>query len=354
VVAVIDTTEDVLVVENSVGDEVLDETVPLKYSITSYGADYPVDGLVKRISDGSIMVPEFQRGFVWSYNQASRFIESLLLGLPVPGIFLSKEYESQKLLVIDGQQRLRTLQFFYQGVFADSGREFRLRGLSSQYEGITYSALSDEDRRQLDDSIIHATIVRQDEPSDDNSSIFHIFERLNSGGLQLQSQEIRSAIFQGEFNDLLKELNHEAAWRELFGPLHRRMRDQELILRFFALYFNGDNYSKPMKEFLNQFMGTHRYLEFLDKQDLDGLFTRICRTILMGIGKEAFKPKRAVNAAVYDAVMVGIARRLERGDILDLGNLKRNYTLLIETSTSDEENVRRRIELATKAFESVD
>ena len=84
---------------------------------SSYGADYPVDGLVKRINAEDIYIPEFQRGYVWSLNQASRFIESLLLGLPVPGIFVAKDEETKKLLVIDGQQRLKSLQFFYNGMF---------------------------------------------------------------------------------------------------------------------------------------------------------------------------------------------------------------------------------------------
>lgn len=107
--------DEVQIVDNQgIGDEA---EVPIRYTITSYGADYPVDGLVKRLADESILVPKFQRGYVWSANQASRFVESLLLGLPVPGIFLSKEKESQKLLVIDGQQRLRTLQYFYEGSF---------------------------------------------------------------------------------------------------------------------------------------------------------------------------------------------------------------------------------------------
>src|SRR5437667_5267969 len=66
------------------------EEVPFKYSITSYGADFPVDGLVKRISNGAIFIPSFQRGYVWSLKDASRFIESLLLGLPIPSIFLCR------------------------------------------------------------------------------------------------------------------------------------------------------------------------------------------------------------------------------------------------------------------------
>jgi uncharacterized protein with ParB-like and HNH nuclease domain len=102
-------------IENTVEEE-SDEKIIFKYSITSYGADYTLDSLVKRIQDGSIYVPSFQRAYVWKIKDASRFIESLLLGLPVPGIFLSKE-QDKKLLVIDGLQRLRTLQYFYEGIF---------------------------------------------------------------------------------------------------------------------------------------------------------------------------------------------------------------------------------------------
>lgn len=98
------------VIDDRLGDA--DVVVPLKYSITSYGADYPIDGLVKRLQNDDITVPSFQRGYVWTMKQASRFVESLLLGLPVPGIFLSKEDETSKLLVIDGQQRLRVFNGF--------------------------------------------------------------------------------------------------------------------------------------------------------------------------------------------------------------------------------------------------
>jgi hypothetical protein len=157
-----------------------DEELEFVYSITSYGADYPVDGLVKRIDAGDIIVPEFQRQFIWPRPRIERFIESLLLGLPVPGIFLAREPESNRLLVIDGQQRLRTLSAFYKGILR--GREFKLsKGVQAQFVDRTYETLEEEDRRRLDDSIIHATVIRQDEPSDDQSSVYFIFERLNTG-----------------------------------------------------------------------------------------------------------------------------------------------------------------------------
>ena len=91
------------------GDEEMEEAT--RYSISSYGADMPVDAIIPRLKREEIFIPPFQRKFVWTHTQASRFIESLLLGLPVPGIFLFKDPDTRKLMVVDGQQRLRTLQF---------------------------------------------------------------------------------------------------------------------------------------------------------------------------------------------------------------------------------------------------
>lgn len=170
-----------------------DESLSLRYSITSYGADFDVEGLVRRISRQDIYVPPFQRRRVWNIKQASRFVESLLLGLPVPGIFLSKDGESRH-LVIDGQQRLRSLEDFYSGIFEPTGKKFALTGLKSPFSGLTYKDLAPEDKRRLDDSIIHATIIRQDYPDDGNSSIYFVFERLNTGGTQLQPEAKSNAV----------------------------------------------------------------------------------------------------------------------------------------------------------------
>ena len=183
-----------------------------RYGITAYGADYPVDALVSRLNTEDIIVPTydpdrstvdvegFQRHFVWTKPQSDRFVESLLLGLPVPGVFLVVQ-DDGRLLVLDGQQRLRTLQAFYGGFWGE--RQYRLEGVQEEFSGKTYKSLDPEDRRRLDNSIIHATIVRQDEPSNDQSSVYMIFERLNTGGTSLQPQEIRVALYRGEFVEFL-------------------------------------------------------------------------------------------------------------------------------------------------------
>lgn len=339
-----------------------DEVMPFRYSITSYGADYPVDGLVRRVQLGDIAIPSFQRGYVWSLKEASRFIESLLLGLPVPSIFLSREEDSGKLLVIDGQQRLLTLMYFYDGIWPVTKKQFSLKGVVPEFEGLAYKELSERARRQLADFSIHAIIVKQDQPSEDSSSIYLIFERLNTSGVSLTPQEIRTAIYHGTFSYLLNELNKLPAWRAIYGPPNRLMRDQELILRFLALYFAPDKYRRPMKGFLNSFMAEHRNAprEFL--LDSQGMFTDTIEFIFQVIGKRAFKLSRVLNAALFDSIMVGTARRLRRGTINDRDQYSLRYDRLIgnqkfrevsERATADEENVSARLIFATDAFADV-
>jgi Protein of unknown function DUF262 len=352
-------------------DEV-NEVIPTTYTITAYGADYPVDGLVKRLGQGDIVVPlfsmqaepgqstvGFQREFVWTRPQCDRFIESLLLGLPVPGIFLVKE-PSGKHLVLDGQQRLRTLQYFYEGLL--QGKEFALENVQEKWRGKTYKKLDADDRRRLDDSIIHATIVRQDEPSDDQSSIYLIFERLNSGGTFLQPQEIRVALYHGKLASLLSALNTNPSWRSLYGKKSARLKDLELILRFFALYYHAKSYRRPMKEFLNRYMASNVELQTAAESELRPLFESTAETIHKFIGDRAFRLKSAINAAIADSVMVGIARRLAAGPVNKPEDFKAAYEALLKNtdylkatgrSTADEEFVRLRLERSTEAFSKV-
>jgi hypothetical protein len=347
------------------------------FTITSYGADYPVDSLVKRIQRGDIYIPEFQRTYVWKLEQASRFIESLLRGLPVPGIFLAKEPITNRLMVIDGQQRLKTLQYFYEGrgSFADKDLKnipFRLRHVAALFEGKTYEDLSANDRRRLDDAIIPATIVRQEEPEEIDAlpaSLYYIFERLNTGGTQLESQEIRSAIYYGELNILLHQLNKYELWQRIFQgkrdavkpDTDKRLKDCELILRFLALYFDLSSYGGSMKDFLTGFMRKNRHLECYLKADLENTFFSTIDVVYEALGDSAFRPRRGFHSAVFDAVMVGIARRLRQERRPDSIALAEAYNCLIKDNDflrvsinapqiTSAKSVSDRLRLATEAF----
>ena len=351
---------DIALVEG-VDDETLNEkSGDISFSISSFGADYTVDMLVKRMTTKAFFIPEFQRSFVWSLRHASRFIESLLMGLPVPGIFLYREKKTNRHLVIDGQQRLKTLQYFYKGSFGE--KKFRLTGVQENWEGKTYEELETSDRLRMDDSIIHATIFTQERPRSRDQSIYYVFERINSGGIRLSPHEIRTCVNYGAFIGLLKDLNEYQSWRTIFGSPNKRLKDQELILRFLALYYDGDKYFRPMNEFLNRFSEENADISDKEAEEFSGLFIETIDVCLSAFGEKSFRVTRALNAAVFDAVMVGIAKRLEQGPIRDLKELNSAYKRLLSNksfiaayirSTADEECVRMRLDLAITTFEAV-
>lgn len=372
-----DDQEDAIGAAEVVRDDVLDvdpdkEVIATTYEITSYGADYPVDGLVKRLKRRDIVVPSFdplfdesdevrpfQRSFVWSRPQMDRFVESLLLGLPVPGIFLVRDRDN-KLLVLDGQQRLRTLHAFYSGFHDD--KRFRLKNVQQPFDGKGYDDLDDEDRRRLDDSIIHATVLRQEHPTGSQDAIYSIFERLNTGGSPLQPQEIRIALYYGPFLRAISTLNEDKNWRDLYGPYSTRFKDHELILRVLALYEDAESYARPVKTFLNHYLAANRDRSGEALEPLTGLFRDACATINTNIGRNAFRPVRPVNAAVLDSVLVGVMRRIAKGPITEGGGLRAAYdTLLADpsyssvttSSTAAEDSVEKRLALAAAAFSAV-
>jgi len=337
------------------------EHIQFRYEITSYGADYPVDSLVKRLKSKAIFVPPFQRRYVWDIYEASKFIESLILGLPVPGIFLSKESETNNLLIVDGQQRLLTLLYFYTNNF--KGTEFKLVSVQNDLEGKRYIDLSTSDQTRLDDAIIHSTVVKQDVPDDDNSSIYQIFERINSGGRPLSPQEIRACIYHGKYNQLLTKLTKNEGWRKIIqGDYNDRMKEEELILRFFSLYYNLDRYTKPMKDFLNKCMAENRNLNIISDSVLIETFTKVISFVSDTLGNKAFRYQRGIHSALFDSVAIGLAKRFEKGDIQNIPDFIKTYEDLIlnpdlikylNTGTSDEGAVLKRIEITTTAFSKV-
>lgn len=356
--------------DSRVDDEAEKDTtvVPTLYKITSFGADYDVEGLVRRLNREEIFVPHFQRDFVWTMPEASRLVESMLLGLPVPGIFLAREADTNKLLVIDGQQRLKSLQFFCNGYFAPdpasaTKRVFKLTKVQAQYEGKTYEGLSDADRRQLEGSIIHATIVKQDAPVQDDTSIYQIFERLNTGGRKLMPQEIRVASYHGELLDLIDKLNNQENWRKLYGKKSNRLKDEELILRFLAMRFRRAKYIRPMVDFVNKFASTFRHASADKREEFEKAFTDAIDFVYGALDAQAFRLGTRINAAIFDSVMTGVSERITAKGIPSIEAFKRAYQELLEdadfveacsTGTSNEGNVILRTLKAVTAFSQIE
>ena len=274
------------------------EAEPGSQQVTYSGQDFDVEGLVRRMAKHDILVPTFghdddrittagfQRSFVWTRPQMDRFIESLLLGYPIPGIFLVRQAD-RRYLVLDGQQRLRTLEYFYSGEFG--GREFALSNVTEQLKGLTYKSMPENQRRLLDNTFFQATVVDTDASRESLEVVYQIFERLNSGGTQLTPHEIRVALYAGPFIDFLEKLNQDANWRSIYGKRSPRLRDQELVLRILAFYSVGPTYRPPLKTFLNIFTSEHRYLQRLNYRDLETSFKRASSLIASAGGRRAVR-----------------------------------------------------------------
>lgn len=347
----------------SVESEQVDVEASLRsYEILTYPADYTLEVLVDKYRKGQITVPKFQRKYVWSQVQASKLIESFILGLPVPAIFLYSEPSTNNLLVVDGQQRLKTVAYFFEGYFEEEVRGarsiFRLTGLDdhSPYGGITYGELENANQpvlNKLNDSVLRAFVIKQLDPADD-TSIYHVFERLNTGGTLLLPQEIRNCIHQGPFNGLLIELNDQPAWRGIFGRAtsEKRQRDVELILRFLALLVGGANYEKPMKDFLNKFMKRHQHSDGAQLGEFARLFNGTVERVSESLGEKPFHIRAGLNAAVYDAVFVAVGSHL--AELLPPDFSERYRTLVsdpdflswVSSGTTDNDTVSSRLRRA--------
>lgn len=333
------------------------------------GQDFDVEGLVRRLKRGDIVIPSFgdtdedietagfQRGFVWRKPQMDRFIESLLLGYPIPGIFLVRQSDN-RMLVLDGQQRLRTLLYFYSGILND--RVFKLNDVSDDFKGVTYESLPEEARRNLDNTFIQATIVTAQPDADNMDAIYQIFERLNSGGTQLTAHEIRVALYAGEVIDYLEILNRDAAWRGLYGKKNARIRDQELIARIIALYLRSDEYSRPLKTFINSFLEENRPNVREETKNAGDLFLRTSEKLREVFGPESLRrASRQVNNAWTDALYFGVMRRLATSGDISREELEIGYTQLRESDefqqvstgpSADDYRVKKRLQLAEEAF----
>ena len=322
----------------------------ITYQINYYPVDFTLKGYLDKWQSKQLYVPSFQRNYVWDQVQASKLIESFLLGLPVPGVFLYKERMSNRMQIIDGQQRILSAIRFFKNEFED--KAFRLKGVQPKWEGKRYEDLEEAERFQLDDAVLRATVVQQIDPNDD-ASIYHIFERLNTGGMKLTPMEIRKCVYLSDFYHLLEELNALPEWREIIGQakIDKRLRDVEFILRILALAENVHEYEKPMKKFLNSYMSIKRKLSPEKLSEIRETFTEVCHYVLAHLGPKSFHLRGRLNYAVMDSTM-GIAFLAVQRNISDF---KKRYDALVEDkeyyetvtlNTSDEKFVKRRFELA--------
>lgn len=326
------------------------EVDKIVYSISYYPSDLTLKGYLDKWDAGTLIIPKFQRNFVWDLTRASKLIESFLLGLPVPGVFLYRERNTNKQLVIDGQQRILSAIYYFGGDF--QGKPFRLQNVQQRWTGKAFTDLTEADQLQLQDSVLRATIIQQLDPADD-SSVYHIFERLNTGGINLSPMEIRRCLYEGALLALLIELNGNDWWRLIIGQAKpdKRMRDAELLLRVLALHERQASYQKPMKTFLNDFMKEFRNPQPDWLANTRERFVGAVENVVQGLGPKPFHLHGRLNMAVMDSVLVAFLAPDAPSDDAAYNRyvaLTQDEAFLasVTRSTSDEKVVETRFERA--------
>ena len=334
-------------------------SAPADYKITTFPADFTLEVIHQKWREEEFQIPEFQRDFVWKQMQSSKLIESFLVGLPVPPVFVYRDMESERYFVIDGQQRLKSIVYYFEGYFGEeaqhSRKVFYLTGLSpdSRFAGSRFTDLREEDQRRLKNAVLRSFVVQQLEP-DDSTSMYHVFERLNTGGTLLTNQEIRDCVYDGSFAKILKQLNRNPSWRKILGKPKpdSRKRDIELMVRFFAMQ-NHSSYQKPMKDFLSKFMNKNRNASPDSLDSTAKIFTETCGVILNTLGPKPFHVRNGLNVAVTDAVMVAFSQHLHRipSDIKERYEALKNDEKFTDTTTqatTDVDTVHERFTRAEK------
>lgn len=368
------------------------ESTVKEYDITATPNDFNISTLFSLVDNGIIKMPPFQRNYVWDEKRASKLIESILLGLPIPQLFL---YENSKnsFYVIDGQQRLLSIYFFVKQKFpTNEGRvvlrqyltgdtkidndilsdkkyfkDFSLKlpasvdGEKNRFDKLSYETLGENKNTFEILRTIRSVVIKQNAPKDD-SSIYEIFNRLNTGGQNLAPQEIRMSLYYSEFYRMLIELNSNPLWRECLNKNNPdvHFKDVEILMRSFAMLYEYPEYKSPMGKFLNTFSKKASVFNKEDIEYLKDLFVSFLEKC-QALGKEAFFNKSGqFTISFFEAVFVAackecfdkrelLTKPLKKESVLAL-KINKEFINASQGSVASKLNVNTRI---NKAFDLI-
>jgi len=331
--------------------------------------DKSVRDLVTMIEDEDIdLDPDYQRNYLWDNKKASLLIESILLNIPIPVVYVAENDESQW-NVIDGLQRLNSLYRFF-------NNEFKLSKLEvlNELNGLTYHNLPPKAKRMLGNGMFRVVVLLAETHPEIK---YDVFMRLNTGSVKLSEQELRNCLYRGSLNNFLKECTQNKVFLsclKLKQP-HKRFVDAELILRFFAIRegFNLQestfNYPGRMKTFLNNYMRKNQNVSDSKELEFRDIFESTMENIKFVLGDKAFRRpldsknhESRINRSLIDVVMLCFSH-------IDMEDCKINkdfyikqiqelckdeeFVEAINFGTSDSKKIYTRLVLGLKAFEII-
>ncbi|EKF65170.1 hypothetical protein B194_1682 [Serratia plymuthica A30] len=364
--------------DNELGSTPYEHIRERKVVIQPY--DYAVRTLMDMIIDGDLVLdPNYQRKYQWDDVKASKFIESIILNIPVPVVYLAEE-KNGSFSVIDGQHRLTSLFRFIKAnelrtIFDDAAIEpLSISGLKimSELNGQSHSELDRSYKSIIAKRPIRCIVVLNES---DEALKFEVFERLNTGSTSLTDQEVRNCVYRGNYNELIKKLAEYGPFKSLLSlPEHaeRAMKGTELVLRFLAYreLTNTTDYSDNYSEYLNLHMEDNRDISAGRVDEISNLFYQTVDLLndILGPGiafrkpKDRINPEQAafahnvINGAIYESQMVSFSRVIEN---VNTGNLREkalgvfsndDYWSSLFQGTSQKNKALRRSTILTQAL----
>lgn len=362
-------------------DDYPDEALELeenKRTLVIDKSDPTVASLIDKYNRGKLLLqPEYQRKYVMKPPVASRLIESMMLGIPLPIVYFAEE-EDGSWSVIDGQQRLTSIISFVLGKFIYDGKDFKLSSLEVMKElnRKSFKDIPGDLQEKIMDTPIRSFIIKK-ESNDDIK--FEIFERLNTGSTPLNEDEIRNTVYRGKYMQLLKELEENEVFDRIVNKpnFKNRMLYRGMILRFFAFYENTYlNYKPNMKQFCNKHIKKFRNMDDEMMEEYRKVFKDAISCVNTVFDVNAFRrlikddksnnyvwTKTRINMALYDVQMYGFTR-YKKEDIINHSEEIREamYNLItsnqefidsIEIQTSNTDMVNRRFKIWLEILEDI-
>jgi len=362
---IIETDDDTL--EEDQGEEGLYPYDPTEADIDIREDPQTVFELMRKYDNGKLIIePDFQRNLVWERTQQSKFIESVILNFPIPPFYVNQTREG-KYIVVDGLQRTSTLH-----EFVNNG--FKLQGLEAlkKLNGCSFSDLKNltgDYQTKIEDKKLNLYVIR---PSVPVKVVYDIFNRINTGGTNLQRQEVRNCIFLGKSTQLLKELAESTDFKIAInqGISPKRMKDREAVLRYlaFRIFNYQKDYQGDMSDFLERAMKKINTMKPLEIESLKADFKRAMKITYELFGKKNFRlptyqTRGRISIAIFESVAYFFSiiddlflKKYKTEIIANFDNLIKNEVYLdsVSNATSSKAKVISRFNLAQEILGDVE
>ncbi len=302
-------------------DQERDFEVPSKdRKLVTHPYDFIIRSLTDQVKDETLLLDDkFQRRRVWDDSRSSRLIESLLLNVPIPVCYFA-EIDNGSYSVVDGKQRLTAIYRFLDN-------QYDLKGLKVRPEliGKRFFQLDVVDQRSIRSRTLRCIVLLKESHPDIR---YDVFERINTGSTKLNTQELRNSIYRGYLNDLILDLSENVEFKRMrlglamdqqpsaTRPLEvdKRMQDCELILRFFAFFYNAQHYKGALAPFLDDYLNKGAKFGAETLMQHRNLFEKTITNVYLVFSKHSFRRylgndawENQINRAIFDVIMLSFA-----------------------------------------------